>query len=482
MAIYQYDITDFLNDSVNLRKLVQEIGLTNIDPILTGITEHNNLVDIEFSIDIDAGEETTLDGVVASHDGQPLPDSSLHTFLDENSEVEVTPSDSTASIIGEFHIMQSLINRREIFNDIENPIYEPTLTPILGGSGLIQTNTNRIAILENIHAKTGWHNQEVIKATYTKPDNLLIYYGWMNSFNSGTNSWNNELVAKDMARYNIIVLGDGVQDSGHGDYSNTTTIIARIKALNPNTKIFGYVSTYQSEANFTDKVDDWETLQIHGIFMDESGYDYGTTTTNGRDAFNTKVDYVHGQTYVNLCFVNAWNMDHIIGTTNDGSYPNTTWNPSVVASNLTYNDYYLLESFSVNTVSYGSDYESKTDWIARGNKAVTHRYDYGINVAGCCIIEDGHADTTALIDFSFTSALMYNLEAFGTSDASYGSSSAKTVLLDKPNIIGLGKIYELSPTIQVDVIDSDVYHRFTQFGQLSLDFSSSAQTSSITMF
>lgn len=482
MALYQYDITDFANDSVNLGRLTHEITIANIDPTLNGITSHNNLVDIEFQDSLSAGEETTLDNIVSAHNGQPMPDSPLDIFLDENAEVEVTPSDSTGSITGQFHIMQTLVNRREIFNDMENPLYDSNVTPILGSGGILQDHADKISNLETIHGKTGWHNQQVIKSAYQKPSNLLIYYGWLNSFNSSVNSWNNEKVAQDMAKYSLIVIGDGIQDSGHGDYSNTEVIIPRIKALNPNAKIFGYVTINQSLANFESKVDDWETLQVDGIFLDESGYDYGSTTTNGRDAFNTKVDYVHGQTYANLCFVNAWNMDHIIGTANDVSYPNTTWNPNLVESNLTYNDYYLLESFAVNTLVYGTNYEVKTDWSLRGDKAQTHRYNYGINLVASCVIEDGHADTSDLFHFAFTSAMMFALEGFGSSDDYYGASSAKNTFIERPDVTALGEVYSLSTTVQVDVGDSDVYHRYIQFGKLSLDFSSGAQTSTITKF
>ena len=482
MALYQYDITDFLNDKVDLRKLTYEITITNIDPTLTGVTNHNDLVNIEFQYDLSSGEETTLDNIVSDHDGQVLPSTSLETFLDSNAEVTVTPSDSTTSITGEFHIMQTLVNRREIFNDIENPLYDSAVTPILGESGILQSHIDKISNLENIHGKLGWHYQNIIKATYQKPDNLLIYYGWINSFNSSVNSWTNEKVAQDMAKYSIIVLGDGVQDSGHGDYSNTEIIIPRIKALNPSAKIFGYVTINQSLANFESKVDDWETLEIDGIFLDEAGYDYGSTTTNGRAAFNTKVDYVHEQTHAKLCFANSWNMDHIIGIVNDASYPNTTWNADLVASNLTYNDYYLLESFAVNTLSYGTDYEAKANWAARGVKAEAHRNTYGINLVASCVIQDNHADSTDLINFAFISAMMFSLEAFGSSDDYYGANSAKNTFLSRPDVKGLGKVYLLSPTVQVDNIDSDVYHRYVQFGKLSLDFSSGSQTSSITKY
>ena len=172
MALYQYDITDFLNDSVDLRKLTYEITLSDIDPTLTGITSHNDLVNIEFQYDLSSGEQTTLDGIVAAHDGQALPPSSLDTFLDENAEVTITPSDSTTSITGEFHIMQTLINRRELFNDLENPIYDPAVTPILGEDGTLQDHSDKIDNLENIHGKLNWHYQDIVKATYRKPDKI----------------------------------------------------------------------------------------------------------------------------------------------------------------------------------------------------------------------------------------------------------------------------------------------------------------------
>jgi hypothetical protein len=479
-AKYSYDITtDFLNQKVNVRKLSIEIEDSNIPNELDSVHTDGDNCDIWFSTSLSAGSQSTLSALVSAHDGNPVPNP-IQNFLDENATVTVTTPASSFS--GDFDIMQVLVNRREIFNDKDNPIYDSTLTPIVGSAGHLQDHADRILNLENIHAKTGWHRQEVKKASYEKPDNLLIYYGWMNSFNSSANSWTNEKVAQDMARYNIVVLGDGIQDPSHGDYSNTSVIIPRIKALNPSTKIFGYVTLNQTLANFKSKVDDWDDLEVHGIFMDESGYDYGTVATNGRSAFNVKVDYVHGKTDSNLCFINAWNMDHIIGTTNDTSYPNSTWNVGLSASNLTENDYYLLESFAVNTLSYGTDYETKSSWSSRGSKAIGHRYTYGINLVGSCVIQDGHASRRNLIDFAFISSMMFSLDAFGSSDHNYGASSAKSKFFSYPDVSSMGEVYALSPTVIVDSGDSDVYHRYVPFGKLSLDFSSSAQTSTIEKY
>lgn len=481
MATYQYFLTDFPNDQVNLSRFSREIANADITPSLTGLTNHSSVVSVDFDSDLSSGEQTTLDDLVANHNGQPLPPSELDEFLDENAEVtEVI--DSTSTITGAFLIMQTLINRREIYNDLENPLYKPDVTPIVGTGGHLQDHANRINNLETIHGKLGWHNQEILEARFQRPDDLLIYYGWMNSFNSGDNGWNNENVAQDMAKYNLLVFGDGTQDPDHGDYSNTTTIIARIKDLNPRAKIFGYVTTNQSLANFQTKADQWDDLEIDGIFFDESGYDYGTVGTNGREAFNTKVEYVHDLTYANLCFVNAWNMDHIIGTANDGSYPNSTWNPNEVESSLTNSDYYLLESFAVNSVAYTNDYEAVSDWSTRGSKAIGHRATYGINLVGSCVIENGHASGSDLFQFAFISALMWSLDGFGSSDQNYGASSAAVDYWSRPDVTGVGRVYTLNASVQNDVNDSDVYLRFLDFAKLLLDFSSGAQTSSITKY
>lgn len=380
--------------------------------------------------------------------------------------------------------MDILTIMRELYNSSGDSLYVEGFQPILGESGKLVESNNRIAILENIHGKTGWHARNIVQNTYLRPSDLLIYYGWLNSFNYGVNAWSNEKVAQDMAKHNLIVMGDGIQDSGHGDYANTQVIIPRIKELNPYCKIFGYVTTNQSYANFQTKVSQWDTLQVHGIFMDESGYDYGSVATNGRDAFNEKVDYVHGKTYSSLCFVNAWNMDHIIGTTNDASYPNTTWNSDVVESNLTSNDWYLLESFPINTTAYsGNDgYESASDWLSRGSKAMTHRDNYGINLAGVGIINNDNGSGQALFKFGFISSLMFCLESFGTSDTNYGASSATVTYWDREDLTSLGRIWYNSPNVKVDNVDSDVYWRYVDFGKFMLDFSSSAQTSSITKY
>jgi hypothetical protein len=474
---YSYNIsTDFPNQKVNSDSLIIEIDASSISVVLEYILTDgaSDSCDIWFESALSSAEETTLDGIVAAHQGNP-PDYDPDQF--EYWQEDPIVTDYLTGKSARFSIMQALINRREIFNDDENPVYMAGHVPLIGSGGSV-TNLN------NIHGKLGWHNQEVQKGLYQRPKDLLIYYGYLNSFNSAVHGWDNQKVAKEMAQYGVLVFGDGLQNPSHPDYANTQVIIPRIKALNPSALIFGYVTVNQSLTDFQTKVDQWNTLGVHGIFLDEAGYDYGTTTTNGRDAFNAKVDYVHGRSSAKLAFANSWNMDHIIGTANDTSYPNTTWNPDLHESKLTADDWYLLESFCINTTSYTAStpdgYEPKADWAARGVKAQGHRATYGINLAAVGIINDDNVDGQDLFDFQFVSGCMWSLDAVGTSSTSYGASTAQVKWWTRPDVSKMGPIYSLNSSVQVDVSDADVYWGYVQTGKFMLDFSDSAQDATAT--
>lgn len=256
---------------------------------------------------------------------------------------------------------------------------------------------------------------------------MLIYYGWLNSFNSAVNGWDNEKVAQDMSNYSILIFGNGIADPTHGDYANTAIIIPRIKALRPDVKIFGYVSSNQDLTTFKAKVDLLANLPFDGVFMDESGYDFNVT----RVQFNERVDYIKTKPY-RTCFVNAWNVDHIVGVNNDPSFPNTTFNPGSIASNLEIGDWYLAESFAVNTVSYPQETAVPVDWKSRADKIRAARSNFRLNIAASGIIANDHTNGQNLYNFSYHAALGYEYDAHGTSDAYYGASSAAVKRWDDP--------------------------------------------------
>jgi len=308
-----------------------------------------------------------------------------------------------------------------------------------------------------------------------KPKDMLVYYGYLNSFNSGVNGWSNEAVALDMAKYDVLVFGDGVQDPTHPDYANTSVIIPRLKVLKPDALIFGYVSANQSLANFQTKASQWDNLEINGIFIDEAGYDFGVS----RADLNNRVSYIRSLDYAVISYANSWNMDHIIGTTNDPSYPNSTYNPSLTASLLDSRDYYLLESFVVNTLSYSGNagYATQSDFLTRGNKAINLSNEFGINITSLNVINNDNTSGQNLANFSYNAAVMYNVEFSGTSDVYYGASSATVKFWNRPNKKHIGRTSTISVTQNLS--DTDVCLRYGEHARVLLDFSTGAQTSVI---
>lgn len=317
-----------------------------------------------------------------------------------------------------------------------------------------------------------------IQTRNKRPDRLLIYYGWLNAFNSAAHGWDNEKVAQELAQYELIVLGDGLQHPGHGDYTNTLIILARLKELRPSVKVFGYVSSDQTLTNFKDKVDMWNVLGIQGIFMDESGYDFGVT----RDAFIEKVEYVHDQSHAKKCFVNAWNLDHVLGTVDDAAYPNATYNQYALPTPLNEEDFCLLESLGINTEAYANDYEPAVQWFERCTKAIGYRKEIGVSMIGSSVINENHPSQTNLFNFGYISAAIFALDGYGASDVYYGASSAKVTYRIAPSIDDVGFFYEDVPVVVQDNLNTNVYLRYLDYGKLLIDYTPSSESITITAY
>ncbi len=299
-----------------------------------------------------------------------------------------------------------------------------------------------------------------------RPNDLLIYYGYLNSFNSGIHGWNNEKVSQDLARYGCIVIGDGIQDATHPDYSNTKTILLRVKEINPDIKLCGYVSLFQSTELFKYKVAQWKVLNLDMIFIDEMGYDYGDESTNGREVCVEKVGFVHscGMGVI----ANAWNPDHILGTVNDPSYPNSIYNPDNIVTHLHSDDIYLLESHAIDS---SGNYESRSLWSSRAEKARS----YDIFLAAVSVIPDANTNGQAMFDFVYASGLMHDIDYIGTSDIGYGATNSGTKMWSRPDV---SRIPEREFLIIAS--DNEKYFRFYDGSTIEVDFKSGLESSAIT--
>jgi hypothetical protein len=96
------------------------------------------------------------------------------------------------------------------------------------------------------------------------PKYLSIYYGWPSLVE---NSQGNVTIASNwFQQFDLIVFGDGIWRSSHGDHLKTKTIIGNLIARGK--KVFGYVdlgvSTQNlSETQMREAVDGWRAMKAN---------------------------------------------------------------------------------------------------------------------------------------------------------------------------------------------------------------------------
>ncbi|MCZ2394744.1 MAG: hypothetical protein LC105_12855 [Chitinophagales bacterium] len=250
------------------------------------------------------------------------------------------------------------------------------------------------------------------------PKNLAIYYGWPSYVNQS--SGNIQTAIQHFKDFHIIVLGDGIWQTNHGDHSNTTAIISGLKTLQPEIKIFGYVdlsTTIQnlSEQQLKDAIDGWKAMGVTGVFGDDFGSDFGVTRTRQ----NFFIDYAHSQ---NLSvFANGWDIDDVLGG-NDCHL------------NGSFGDYYLMEGYFVSD-GYYTNFNSN---ITKSNKAFQYAIDKGVKIA--CVARELKANlnnNTPLTDkfkLSWHATTMYNFSAFQYTDKNFSSDNNKLYKFSAPSV------------------------------------------------
>lgn len=88
---YNYDLQlDFPNQAINEDVLTAEIQGSSISTPLVGISVSGDDVDIIFQDALSAGDKTTLDGLVAAHQGVPFSDTVQRAFSEGESQTTST--------------------------------------------------------------------------------------------------------------------------------------------------------------------------------------------------------------------------------------------------------------------------------------------------------------------------------------------------------------------------------------------------------
>jgi hypothetical protein len=181
-----------------------------------------------------------------------------------------------------------------------------------------------------------------------RPGKLLVYYGFPSLVNGAKDL---EAAAGMFAQYEYVIFGGGIEidktegtDRKHDDHENTMTIIQKIATMSSVTKVFGYIplgtkDKTSKDTNYTlDEVARraglWSAMKVHGIFLDEFGYDQmdGDDRKAKRKRQNDAVDHVHE---LGLAVIaNGWIPEDLFNT-GDGTV------------SIDARDFYFSESFQI---------------------------------------------------------------------------------------------------------------------------------------
>lgn len=271
------------------------------------------------------------------------------------------------------------------------------------------------------------------------PKKLLIYYGWPSSINGGAVSV--------FANYDYIILGDGLELPSHGDNIGTKSILAN-SSLN-NVKFFGYIDLGNSQnlsmTEIQNRISLWKAMgsNVKGIFFDEYGYDYGVSRQRQNDAVN----YAHGLGL--QVIANAWIPDDVFGSIVSGS------NPNGIAPTINSNDFYLSESYLIET----GNYQSATTWKTKAESLRNYQNTMGFKILSITTNASSNTFDSNKFHYAWYGAVLYNHEATGWGEFNFGASDANVPFRSRPSV-SLGTVY--NSTVQVQNTE---HYRFTNLGK-----------------
>ncbi|MFB9325897.1 hypothetical protein ACFFSY_08145 [Paenibacillus aurantiacus] len=258
---------------------------------------------------------------------------------------------------------------------------------------------------------------------------LLIYYATPKLIN---NVRDDAAAAAIFAKYDYVVLGAGLESPSHAYNVSTRNIIGLAKSIHPSMKFFGYVDLGVTTYNYTidvmqTKVTQWKSMGVSGIFLDDAGYDFQTP----RARLNLMLDYLHSNQLSG--FVNAWKPEDVMG-----SEVNAAYNPSGIATRMGPNDYYLLESFILNTVTSSSTYVSNSGYAIgkyikqRGDKAMNYKKTLGVKMMAINVVDyvtRTDAQIRKYFEMMEVGSLLFGLDGYGLSAANYSASGTNRFLV-----------------------------------------------------
>lgn len=268
-------------------------------------------------------------------------------------------------------------------------------------------------------------------------EKVLLYYGYPIALNG---LWDVDKCAKAYGKYDICIFGDGYNEPSHETYNDTLQIFNTILDRYKDTRIVGYVpigvedssGTGLTEAEIKSKIDKWIVMGVHGIFLDEFGYDYKVT----RERQNNIVDYCHDHNL--FVFANSWSTKYCFSNDNMilDWIPGFLPNPDGLVSHLGPEDYCVYEH-----MFYSAELEDNGNLVvkcanpSRITDAINYYTEPKINGKSYYEVYGTKLFTLNGIPSTFTddqkrqmmsvcvlAAAMFNLDAIAFGDEHWGSS------------------------------------------------------------
>ncbi len=324
-----------------------------------------------------------------------------------------------------------------------------------------------------------------------------VYYGTPSAVN-GSTTW--QEATNIWKKFRVVVFagdivdgtGDGYGDNTHPDYHNTSNIIV---SLSNRVDFYGYVDLGVSTKNWTTNqmkslVDQWKLIGAEGIFWDDAGYDYGTT----RDRQIWAVNYSHSKGM--KVIMNAWNPNHVLGTTDDPSYPNSIYNPDLKPSPLQPGDGYCWENFLVvsNQIAYNHSSsglrQSLDFWKTKSDKCLSYKYNstFNGNLNILCLstlsnnaTSNAFTSASNLSDYAFWGFTLYGFDYWQFTDYNYSAGNDYVYIYNRPSITNYAGDNYVTTSVE-STTNLRQYKRVTDQGIIYFNASNNIQPTNMGWF
>lgn len=244
---------------------------------------------------------------------------------------------------------------------------------------------------------------------------LVIYYGWPSAVVAERET--ETPVAEQFGQFAVVVLGAGLSQPSHPDYSSALDLIQTLR--DRAVEVYGYVDMgvvtqpdSSSLAELQTEIDLWQKMGATGILWDDAGYEYAGHLSyhDYRDRLVTLIQRTHSAGLD--VFLNAWNPDDLFQARGPEGDP-------VSILPLQSTDLILAESWVVSD----NRFVSPTIWHHRAEKLAAYRVQQPFRLACVATGSDG-AETEETDEFqaAYWAAVMYGCDLFQYTHPQYGAA------------------------------------------------------------